>query len=266
MYFDQDSFDIRCEWGMEGLEELLPVSRAVVIVDVLSFTTSVDVAAANGALVYPYRSRDHSAADYARSRNALLANATREFEGGGFSLSPSSLLDIPAGTSLVLPSPNGSTLSLSTGDIPTFAGCLRNATALAGVLRQYGTGISIIPAGERWKQQQTLRPAIEDLIGAGAVIHALEGNRSLEGPHSSEGPRSPEGTLSPEAETAARVFEAFRDDLESVLCGSGSGRELIGRGFAEDVRLAAALDASSCVPVLKDGAYRAYRPTGSADA
>lgn len=238
MYYDQGSFDIRCEWGLEGLQELLPVSRAVVIVDVLSFSTSVEVAAASGALVYPFRGRDPSAAAYARSRNALVANATREFEGGGYSLSPSSLLNIPAGTALVLPSPNGSTISLSTGDIPTFAGCLRNATALAGVLRQYETGISIIPAGERWKKQQTLRPAIDDLIGAGAVIHALEGTRS------------------PEAETAAYVFEAFRDDLESVLRASGSGKELIGRGFAEDVRLAAALDASRCVPVLKDGAYR----------
>ena len=38
MYFDQGSFDIRCEWGMEGLQELLPDSRAVVIVDVLSFS------------------------------------------------------------------------------------------------------------------------------------------------------------------------------------------------------------------------------------
>lgn len=248
MYFDQGPFDIRCEWGLEGLQELLPASRAVVIVDVLSFTTSVDIAAGNGALVYPFRSKDQTAAAYARSRDALMANATREFEGGGYSLSPSSLLDIPAGTALVLPSPNGSTLSLSTGDIPTFAGCIRNATALAGVLRQYETGISFIPAGERWKQQQTLRPAIEDLIGAGAVIHALEGTRS------------------PEAETAARVFEAFRDDLESVLCTSGSGKELIGRGFAADVRLAAALDASRCVPVLKDGAYRSYHVPGSSDA
>lgn len=248
MYYDQGSFDIRCEWGLEGLQELLPVSRAVVIVDVLSFTTSVDVAAGNGALVYPFRSRDHSAAAYARSRNALLANATREFEGGGYSLSPSSLVDIPAGTALVIPSPNGSALSLSTGDTSTFAGCLRNATALAGVLRQYESGISIIAAGERWKQQQTLRPAIEDLLGAGAVIHALEGTRS------------------PEAETAASVFEAFRDDLVSVLCASGSGKELIGRGFEADVRLAAALDASRCVPVLKDGAYRSYQAPGSADA
>lgn len=246
MYFDQGSFDIRCEWGMEGLQELLPVSRAIVIVDVLSFTTSVDIAAGNGALVYPFRSKDHSATDYARSRNALLANATRNFEGGGYSLSPSSLLEIPAGTALVLPSPNGSTLSLSTGGTPTFAGCLRNATVLAGILRQYETGISIIAAGERWKQQQTLRPAIEDLIGAGAVIHALEGFRS------------------PEAETAARVFEAHKDDLEAVLCASGSGKELIGRGFATDVQLAAALDASRCVPVLKDGAYRSYHAPDSA--
>ncbi len=246
MYYDQGSFDIRCEWGMEGLQELLPDSRAVVIVDVLSFSTSVNVAAGNGAIVYPYRSRDASAAAFARSRNAVMANTTRKFDGGGFSLSPSSLVEIPAGTALVLPSPNGSTLSLSTGDIPTFAGCLRNATALAGVLRRYGTGISIIPAGERWKKQQTLRPAIEDLIGAGAVIHALEGTRS------------------PEAETAAAVFAAFRDELESVLRASGSGKELIGRGFAEDVRLAAALDTSRCVPVLKDGAYRVSPDRGNA--
>lgn len=248
MYFDQGSFDIRCEWGEEGLREMLPGSRAVVIVDVLSFSTSVDIAAGNGALVYPCRSRDHTAAAFARSRNALLANATREFEGGGYSLSPSSLVDIPAGTALVLPSPNGSTLSLSTGDTPTYAGCLRNATALAAFLQRYETGISIVPAGERWKKQQTLRPAIEDLIGAGAVIHALEGTRS------------------PEAETAARVFRTFRDDLESVVGASGSGKELIGRGFEEDVRLAAALDASRCVPVLRDGAYRAFPIPGGAEA
>ena len=244
MYFDQGSFDIRCEWGEEGLQELLPGSRAVVIVDVLSFSTSVDIVAGNGALVYPYRTKDHSAAAYARSRDALLANTTREFEGGGYSLSPSSLVGIPAGTALVLPSPNGSTLSLSTGDTPTFAGCLRNATALAGILRRYGTGISIIPAGERWKEQQTLRPAIEDLVGAGAVIHALEGSRS------------------PEAETAASAFAAFRDDLPSVIGASGSGKELIGRGFEKDVRLAAALDASDSVPVLMDGAYRSSRGSG----
>ena len=44
MYYDQKDYDIRCEWGAEGLSELLPGSRAIVIVDVLSFSTCVDIA------------------------------------------------------------------------------------------------------------------------------------------------------------------------------------------------------------------------------
>ena len=238
MYNDQAEYDIRCEWGGEGLSELLPGSRAIVIVDVLSFSTCVEIAVGSGAVVYPYQTKDRTAVEYARSRNAILANSTREHDGGGYSLSPASLVDIPRSTSLVLPSPNGSTLSLSTGSLPTFAGCLRNASALAKALQQYGTGISIIPAGERWKKQQTLRPAIEDLVGAGAIIHALKGSRS------------------PEAESASAVFNTFKDSLESILSESSSGKELIGREFARDVQLAAALDVSSCVPVLKGEAYQ----------
>ena len=238
MYYDQKDYDIRCEWGTEGLLELLPDSQAIVIVDVLSFSTCVDIAVGNGAMIYPYRCKDSTAAEYAGSRNALLANFNREYEGGGYSLAPSSLADIPPGTSLVLPSPNGSTLSLSTGNVPTFAGCLRNATVLANKLQQYGTGISIIPAGERWKEQQTLRPAIEDLVGAGAIIHALKGTRS------------------PEAESAVAFFKEFKCKLESILSESSSGRELIGRGFERDVHLAAALDVSNSVPMLVEDAYR----------
>ena len=238
MYYDQRDYDIRCEWGAEGLAELLPSSRAIVIVDVLSFSTCVDIAVGNGAMVYPYRCKDRTAVDFARARNAHMANFNRDIEGGGYSLAPSSLVNIPPGTSLVLPSPNGSTLSLSTGNVPTFAGCLRNASALANKVQQYGTGISIIPAGERWKEQQTLRPAIEDLIGAGAIIHALKGSRS------------------PETESAAAVFSKLKGKLESILKESSSGRELIGRGFERDVQLAAVLDVSNSVPMLVAEAYR----------
>jgi len=35
----------------------------------------------------------------------------------------------------------------------------------------------------------------------------------------------------------------------------GSGKELIARGFEEDVVLASALDVSACVPTLINGAY-----------
>jgi 2-phosphosulfolactate phosphatase len=36
-----------------------------------------------------------------------------------------------------------------------------------------------------------------------------------------------------------------------------SGRELIEQGFAEDVAIAAELDSSTAVPVLRDGAFTA---------
>lgn len=56
-YFDQVEFDVRCEWGLAGVRHLAPAD-VMVIVDVLSFTTSVNIAVARGAVVYPYRWRD----------------------------------------------------------------------------------------------------------------------------------------------------------------------------------------------------------------
>lgn len=235
MYFNQDEFDIRCEWGEAGIAQLAQDSDAIVIVDVLSFSTAVDIAVGNGAVVYPYRWRDESAVAYASSLNAILAGSWRSLTGG-YTLAPTSLLHIAAGTRLVLPSPNGSTLTLATGRIPTFAGCLRNARAVASAVQKAGTRISVIPAGERWADG-SLRPAIEDLIGAGAIIHYLRGEKS------------------PEALVAESAFMRFSMELASCLKHSGSGKELAQQGFESDVALAAALDVSECVPMLVDGAY-----------
>jgi 2-phosphosulfolactate phosphatase len=40
-----------------------------------------------------------------------------------------------------------------------------------------------------------------------------------------------------------------------VLAACASGRELVDGGFADDVAVAAALDAAGVVPVLADGAF-----------
>jgi 2-phosphosulfolactate phosphatase len=236
MYFDQEPFDIRCEWGLAGVETLSPSSDVVIVVDVLSFSTSVDIATARGAIVLPYRWREpDQARAFAAAQGALLAG-TRQKEGDTYSLSPASLLTIPAGTRLVLPSPNGATLSLATGAARTFAGCLRNAAAVAQAAARSGRRISVIAAGERWTDGG-LRPAIEDLIGAGAIIDRLPGQRS------------------PEAMAAVGAYRALADTLQSAIQQCGSGRELIGRGFARDVELAVEMNVSDCVPVLIDGAY-----------
>jgi 2-phosphosulfolactate phosphatase len=53
MYFDQGRYDVRCEWSLEGLLALREISDVVIIVDVLSFSTAVDVAISRGATVIP---------------------------------------------------------------------------------------------------------------------------------------------------------------------------------------------------------------------
>ena len=234
-HLNQNRFDVRCEWGLHGVEILAPVSDVVIIVDVLSFTTCVDIATANGAIIFPYRFRDDAASDYARARNALLAGP-RGADGDNWSLSPASLLDIPTGVRLVLPSPNGSTLSLATGGIPTFAGCLRNSRAVAAYAGRIGRRVAVIPCGERWPDD-SLRPAVEDLIGAGAIISCLGGSKS------------------PEARAAEAVFEASRTDLARILAACASGQELIQRGYRADVEHASRLGCSESVPLLQDESY-----------
>jgi 2-phosphosulfolactate phosphatase len=233
MTFTQAEFDIRLEWGMRGVDFLAPGSDVVIIVDVLSFSTSVEIATSRKAVIYPYRWKNESAQEFARSIGAELGQKRGE---NGFSLSPYSLLNIPRGTKLVLPSPNGATLTLATGDTPTLAGCLRNARVIAEAAKKYGRRIAVIPAGERWPDG-SLRPSFEDLIGSGAIIHYLNGN------------------CSPEAYTARSAFLAAENELTNLLLQCGSGKELIERGYEEDVLLAAELNVSDCVPALQDGAY-----------
>ncbi|HZW05210.1 MAG TPA: 2-phosphosulfolactate phosphatase [Anaerolineaceae bacterium] len=229
---------IQLEWGAEGVRRLARECAVLVIVDVLSFTTAVEVAVSRGAVVYPYPARDDSAQAFAQEHGAVLAGSRRE---DGFSLSPASLTALPAGMRLVLPSPNGATLTLLAGGAPVVAGCLRNAAAAARAARAIaqadGRPIGIVPAGERWPDG-SLRPALEDWLGAGAVIASLAGERT------------------PEAAAAEASFRALQADLPGALAKIPSGQELIERGFAQDVALAAEWNAGQAAPVLSGGAFR----------
>ena len=234
-FFDQSGFELRCEWGPQGVKALAPGSDVVIIVDILSFSTCVEIAVSRGAIVFPFRFKDERAADFAREKDALLAG--KRDEPGGFSLSPMSLLSLPGNARLVLPSPNGATLSLLTGGVLTLAGCLRNARAVADAAQRFGPRVSLIPAGERWETDGSLRPALEDLIGAGAILARLSGTRS------------------PDAELAVASYERAKADLPGFLRACASGRELIERGFPEDVELSAQENVSDAVPILREGAY-----------
>lgn len=243
MIYNQQEFDVRLEWGIHGVEELVPISDAIIIVDILSFSTCVDIATNNGAIIYPYYWKDGTAIDYAISLEAELADFERKF-ADGYSLSPTSLINIKPETKLVLPSPNGSTLTLATKTTPTFCGSLRNAKAVAKFAMSLGRKISIIPAGEQWPDK-TLRIAFEDLIGAGAIISFLTGE------------------LSPESKTALSVYNGLKTNLLEEIKNCSSGKELIARGFENDIYLACDFNVSDNIPLLTDKAYVGHRSTAT---
>lgn len=237
---------VRLEWGLAGARALGPDCAALVVVDVLSFTTSVTVAVDAGTQVLPYRWRDESVVEFAAAHDARLAVGRKLVSARQpWSLSPAALRRAPAPERLVLLSPNGSAISAAVEGIPVIAACLRNADAVARWIVRQGWGTdekpaAVIAAGEHWPGQEALRPAIEDWLGAAAVVSALAGNGA--------------GPLSPEA-LAAKVCHDGIGDLPAVVADCASGRELAAIGFADDVAIAVELETSKVVPVLVNGVF-----------
>ena len=222
--------NVHCEWGRHGLDALASRCDVVVIVDVLSFSTAVEIATARGARVVPAPWKKIGPETWPDDGGPTVLAGPRE--GHGPSLSPASLLELEAGVRLVLPSPNGAELSARAPRLPVLAGCLRNASAVAEAARRLGDRIAVIPAGERWPDG-SLRAAFEDWVGAGAILARLEQGRS------------------PEAQAAVDAFVGARSSLALQL-----------RQCASD--LASELDVSDCVPRLSaQREYAAWRPRGS---
>lgn len=117
------------------------------------------------------------------------------------------------------------------------AGCLRNASAVGTWLRTRARTVTVIACGERWPDG-TLRPSLEDYVGAGAVIAVLTGSRS------------------PEAEAAADAWHTAAPRVGDVVASCVSGREVLARGWERDLEFAVDIDASRYVPLLGEGFAR----------
>ncbi|WP_202866150.1 2-phosphosulfolactate phosphatase [Kribbella turkmenica] len=238
--YAQDGFRAGFDWGPAGAGAV--AGDIVAVVDVLSFTTAVTVAVDLGIEVYPYRWRDQTAVAYAKQYDAALAVGRSEAGPGQVSLSPVTIRQARGIKRLVLPSPNGSTIvqQLSDSGATVLAVSLRNQQAAADwVNRRLAedpeSKVVAIAAGERW-QDGSLRPAVEDLWGAGGFLSAL----NLQG-------------MSPEARAAAAAYDEVAGELPRLLHECAGGRELTQYGFPQDVVIAAEVDASRSVPVLRDG-------------
>jgi len=241
--FAQPGHRCRLDWGRRGAFAAAKRGDALVIVDVLSFSTAVATAVERGAEIHPCR-WEANASDVARSLGAEHAVARGDVpEKGRYSLSPGTMATIPKHTRLVLASPNGATCAQLGRDVSQlFVAALVNATAVGAavgeLLRGSDLAVTLIACGERWKEDSEdgrLRVAIEDYLGAGAVLSAIAAEKS------------------PEARVCEAAFRASKLELAEILAGCGSGLELCERGFEDDVLRAAELDCYDSVPVLRKG-------------
>ncbi len=208
--FDQSRYQVRFEWGAAGVERLAP-SDIVVVVDVLRFSTTVTDRIAAGEVV-------------------ALGDLAPAISAGG-----AAVAERAAAT-----------------DALVLLGCLRNAPAVADVVlaeqqrRAARTSIAVIAAGEvaPGAADAPLRFAVEDQLGAGAVIDAL-GALGID-------------HTSPEAAAACESFRGLRGAARHLLTASGSGQELLDRDRRDEVLHAAQSDATASVPVLRAGIFTAY--------
>lgn len=231
-----NKYSVFCEWGKSGMNLGISEVDVTIIVDVLSFSTCVDIVISQGSEVYPYLYKDSTALDYSKKLKAYLAGARN---AGEYTLSPKSLINIKKGSKLVLPSPNGSVLTMSATSKFVLTGCLRNCVAVAHAAQRLGHYIAIIPAGELWPDG-SFRVAYEDLIGAGSIIHHMKGNKSLE------------------ANYAEEIFLISQRNNFKDIYLLRSAIELINCGFSCDVDIASIYNISNYVPFYQEGRYISY--------
>ena len=234
--WQQARYGVRFAWGPAGAACVGRHGGVLVIVDVLSFTTSVGVAVERGVAVYPAAARDAGAVELAETLGAVLAVDRREVTTAQpWSLSPAALRSARAPARLVLPSPSGCAIAAAAGGRVVVAASLGNARAVAAWMTHRQDGpFAVIAAGERWPDG-SLCPALEDLLGAGAVLAALAEHGGC--------------SESPEAAAARAAYETS-DSIPDDVRGSASGVELVTSGFSQDVDVAVEIDASDVVPVL----------------
>jgi 2-phosphosulfolactate phosphatase len=239
--FTQDGYRCRLEWGRHGARQAAERGDITVIVDTLSFSSAVATAIHHGAVVYPCATTDDLDALAAKYGAEVAVRRHEVPSRGRFSLSPPTYVGVAPGTAIIVASPNGAACSAYGRRAPhLFVGALNNARAVAAavssLLDRTTLCVTVVACGERWKaptEDGDLRFAIEDYLGAGAILSRLSHARS------------------PEARACAAAFVGARDDLPQLIEDCGSGRELRVMGFGQDAVHAARLDCYDAVPVMR---------------
>ena len=248
---------MRFDWAREGLRSIAQGAGVIVVIDAISFTTTVERAVSEGLEVQPFPGLRADAECIAAEGGFGEARLAGRRGDPGVSLSPSSMTAenvaaFGAGRAVVA-SFNGSRLSALAASfgVPVLAASLRNRTAVARWILEHQRALGhrvrvAVVAGGEVRDDETVRFSVEDLLTAGAVIDAL-GSFGID-------------ACSPEAAAACAAYTGLSRATRHLFTASTSGVELRADGQGADVELAAQTDVSDTVPVLVDGVFRRADP------
>jgi 2-phosphosulfolactate phosphatase len=216
------------------LREEHRAGRAVAVFDVLRATTTIAAALAAGVkeirIFGDLESASAAAKDHEGER--ILCGESKCLRPDGFDLgnSPGDFTSGEcAGRVVFMCTTNGTRAMIAAqGAAEIYPAALVNVSAVAGVLADGGRDVTLLCAGTNG------RIAMEDIVGAGAVIDSVSRRASAE-------------LETDAARMALRVFQAARKDLLAVLRDSSGGRNVIAAGLQQDINFAAGLDSVSVV-------------------
>ena len=240
-WLTQSPYRCRLDWGAAGAQRASTQGNIIVIVDVLSFSTSVAHAVSRGAVIYPCPENEDTGPLAKKLDAEIAVPRARVPHDGRFSLSPMTYTDIEKETKVILPSLNGGTcVSCSQLASHVFVGALVNASAVGqavtGLMADPNLNTGIIACGEREKEPpHDLRPAVEDYLGAGAILSHIPFDKS------------------PEAMVCESAFKTNEGRVKELIWNSVSGRELRAIRFEADVEFAARRSVLNAVPYLDQG-------------
>ncbi len=245
------------EFGLSAMHiniQLLPVSlgsdaissTSVVVIDVLRATSVIVHAISQGAPeILPVNTVEEAfqAVKHFPEGTALLGGERGSRKIGGFDLGNSPreyIAEKVKGRSIILTTTNGTKAfhCVSSGR-KVMAGSFFNIGAIARQCLDLGNDLLIYPSGDEGNF------SLEDTVCGGMLIDRIlmEAQRDV--------------FLTDASRSALILYQRFKENLIEAFHLSTHGRELIERGFGEDLAYCIQTDITGMVPTFRDGVIRA---------
>jgi 2-phosphosulfolactate phosphatase len=217
----------------------------VVVIDVLRATSVIVQAMAQGAQeVLPVTEVEEAfkIVKHFPHGTTLLGGerGSRKIEGFDLGNSPREYTaDKVKGKRLILTTTNGTKAfhAVSSGK-ETLAGCFFNIEAVKKRCLESGNGLLIYPSGDEGKF------SLEDTVCGGMLIDRILRDK----------PKT--AVLTDASRSAHLLYQRFKKNIFEALSLSAHGKDLIEKGFEEDLIYCAQIDITDVVPVFREGVLR----------